>query len=129
MDIVEIESAKAIASYTLNKIEICDSVIISRKGIYLTMQSIQTRIELLHSKLNKLIQKMEELERNNEQIENENIKLKAKLSEQEILLNQWKSKVNRVTEATDKEQRQMIKAKIDQYVSQIDECIDMIKAT
>lgn len=93
------------------------------------MQSIQARIELLQSKVTKLIQKMGELQETNQKLENENIKLKTSLSEQEILLNQWKSKVNRVTESPNQENRQTIKAEIERYVQQIDECISLLKAT
>lgn len=93
------------------------------------MQSIQARIELLQSKVTKLIQKMGELQETNQKLENENIKLKTSLSEQEILLNQWKSKVNRVTESPNQENRQTIKAEIEGYVQQIDECISLLKAT
>ncbi len=93
------------------------------------MQSIQNRLDLLQSKLSKLVQKMEEQKLALEKIQNENNRLKTSLTEKEEEINQWKSKVDSAIESShNEEDQQMIKAKIEGYVEEIDECISLIKA-
>lgn len=93
------------------------------------MQSIQNRLDLLQSKLSRLVQKMEEQKLAYETIQNENNRLKTSLIEKEEEINQWKSKVNSAIDSTQiEENQQMIKAKIEGYVGEIDECIALIKA-
>ena len=93
------------------------------------MQSIQNRLDLLHSKLSRLIQKMEEQKLAYESIQDENNRLKTTLKEKEKEIDQWKSKVNSAIDSSlVEENQQMIKAKIEGYVEEIDECIALIKA-
>lgn len=93
------------------------------------MQSIQNRLDLLQSKLSKLVQKMEEQRLVNETIQNENNRLKTILIEKDEEINQWKSKVDSAKESAQLEENQkVIKAKIEGYVEEIDECIALIKA-
>lgn len=93
------------------------------------MQTIKHRLDLLQSKLSKLVQKMDEKERVINELREENNKLQTSLTEKEEQINQWKSKVNSVIEsAQNEENRTMIKAEIEGYVEQIDDCIALIKA-
>lgn len=93
------------------------------------MQSIQNRLDLLQSKLTILIQKMEEQKVAYKEIKNENNRLKTSLREKEEEINQWKSKVDSAIDSAHiEENQQMIKAKIEGFVGEIDECIAMIKA-
>lgn len=93
------------------------------------MQSIQNRLDLLQSKLSRLIQKMEEQRLANETIQNENNRLKTTLIEKDEEINQWKSKVDSaIGSAQIEENQKVIKAKIEGYVEEIDECIALIKA-
>lgn len=93
------------------------------------MQAITHRLDLLQSKLSKLVQKVDEKERVINELLKENNKLQTSLMEKEEQINQWKSKVNSVIEsAQDEENRTMIKAEIEGYVEQIDDCIALIKA-
>ena len=93
------------------------------------MHSIQNRLDLLQSKLSILVQKMEEQKLAYETIESENNRLKASLKEKEEEINQWKSKVDSAIDSTQiEENQQMIKAKIEGFVGEIDECIALIKA-
>lgn len=93
------------------------------------MQSITNRLDLLNSKLSTLVQKMEEQKLAFESIQNENNRLKTTLKEKEEEINQWKSKVASAIDSSQiEENQQMIKAKIEGYVEEIDECITLIKA-
>ena len=93
------------------------------------MQSIQNRLDLLQSKLSRLVQKMEEQRLVNETIQNENNRLKTILIEKDEEINQWKSKVDSAKDsALIEEDQKVIKAKIEGYVEEIDECIALIKA-
>ena len=93
------------------------------------MQSIQNRLDMLQSKLFRLGQKMEEQKAAYNTIQNENNRLKTSLREREEEINQWKSKVNSAIESAQIEENQkVIKAKIEGYVEEIDECIALIKA-
>ncbi len=93
------------------------------------MQSIQNRLDLLQSKLSRLVQKMEEQRLANETIKNENNRLKTILIEKDEEINQWKSKVDSAMGSAQIEENQkVIKAKIEGYVEEIDECIALIKA-
>ena len=93
------------------------------------MQSIQNRLDLLQSKLSRLVQKMEEQRLANETIKNENNRLKTILIEKDKEINQWKSKVDSALGSAQIEENQkVIKAKIEGYVEEIDECIALIKA-
>ena len=93
------------------------------------MQSIQHRLDMLQSKLSRLSQKMEEQKLAYETIQNENNRLKTSLREREEEINQWKSKVNGAIDSAQLEENQkVIKAKIEEYVEEIDECITLIKA-
>lgn len=93
------------------------------------MQSIQNRLDLLQSKLSRLVQKMEEQKHAYETIQSENNRLKTSLIEKEEEINQWKSKVDSAIDSAQlEENQQMIKAKIEGYVEEIDECITLIKA-
>jgi len=93
------------------------------------MQSIQNRLDMLQSKLSRLVQKMEEQRQANDLIQDENNRLKTSLKEREEQINQWKSKVNSAIDSSQIEENQkVIKAKIEGYVEEIDECIALIKA-
>lgn len=93
------------------------------------MQSIQNRLDMLQSKLSRLVQKMEEQRLAYGKIQNENNRLKTSLIEREEEINQWKSKVDSAIGSAHIEQnQQMIKAKIEEYVEEIDDCIALIKA-
>ena len=93
------------------------------------MHSIQNRLDLLQSKLSKLVQKMEEQNHIYKTIQSENNRLKTSLREKEEEINQWKSKVDSAIDSTQiEENQQMIKAKIEGFVEEIDECIALIKA-
>ena len=93
------------------------------------MHSIQNRLDLLQSKLSKLVQKMEEQKHIYKIIQSENNRLKTSLREKEEEINQWKSKVDSAIDSTQiEENQQMIKAKIEGFVEEIDECIALIKA-
>ena len=93
------------------------------------MQSIQNRLDLLQSKLSRLVQKMEEQRLAHETIKNENNRLKTILIEKDEEINQWKSKVDSAMGSAQIEENQkVIKAKIEGYVEEIDECIALIKA-
>ena len=93
------------------------------------MQAIQQRLDLLQSKLTKLVLKMDEQDNAYEILKNENNRLKTLLSEKEEELSQWKSKVDSVIESSHiEENRQIIKAQIEEYVQDIDECITLINA-
>jgi len=93
------------------------------------MQSIQHRLDMLQSKLSRLSQKMEEQKLAYDTIQNENNRLKTSLREREEEINQWKSKVNGAIDSAQLEENQkVIKAKIEEYVEEIDECITLIKA-
>ncbi len=93
------------------------------------MQSIQNRLDMLQSKLNRLVQKMDEQRTAYDIIQNENNRLKTSLIEKEKEINQWKSKVDSAIDSAQiEENQQMIKAKIEGYVGEIDECIALIKA-
>lgn len=93
------------------------------------MQSIQNRLDVLQSKLSRLIQKMDEQKLAYEKIQSENNRLKTLLIEKEEEINQWKSKVDSAIDSAQiEENQQMIKAKIEGYVEEIDECIALIKA-
>lgn len=93
------------------------------------MQTIQNRLDLLQSKLSRLVQKMEEQRLANETIKNENNRLKTLLIEKDEEINQWKSKVDSaIGSAQVEENQKVIKAKIEGYVEEIDECIALIKA-
>lgn len=62
-------------------------------------------------------------------IQSENNRLKTSLREKEEEINQWKSKVDSAIDSTQiEENQQMIKAKIEGFVEEIDECIALIKA-
>jgi len=93
------------------------------------MQSIQHRLDMLQSKLSRLGQKMEEQKAAYDKIQIENNRLKTSLREKEEEINQWKSKVNSAIESAQIEESQkVIKAKIEEYAEEIDECITLIKA-
>ena len=93
------------------------------------MHSIQNRLDLLQSKLSILVQKMEEQKHIYITIQSENNRLKTSLREKEEEINQWKSKVDSAIDSTQIEKnQQMIKAKIEGFVEEIDECIALIKA-
>ena len=93
------------------------------------MQSIQNRLDMLQSKLSRLSQKMEEQRLAYDKIQNENNRLKTSLREREEEINQWKSKVDSAIDAAHiEENQQVIKAKIEEYVEEIDDCIALIKA-
>ena len=93
------------------------------------MHSIQNRLDLLQSKLSILVQKMEEQKHIYKTIQSENNRLKTSLGEKEEEINQWKSKVDSAIDSTQiEENQQMIKAKIEGFVEEIDECIALIKA-
>ena len=93
------------------------------------MQSIQNRLDLLQSKLSRLVQKVEEQKLAYETEKSENNRLKTLLSEKEEEINQWKSKVDSAIDSAQiEENQQMIKATIEGYVGEIDECIALIKA-
>lgn len=84
---------------------------------------------MLQSKLNRLVQKMDEQRTAYDIIQNENNRLKTSLIEKEKEINQWKSKVDSAIDSAQiEENQQMIKAKIEGYVGEIDECIALIKA-
>ena len=88
------------------------------------MHSIQNRLDLLQSKLSILVQKMEEQKHIYKTIQSENNRLKTSLREKEEEINQWKSKVDSAIDSTQiEENQQMIKAKIEGFVEEIDECI------
>lgn len=94
------------------------------------MQSIHTRLDLLQSKLSKLIQKMETTDKAFTELQKENNRLQTKLKEQAELIDQWKSKANSVTESSlNEENRKMIKAEIDEYIVEINSCIQLLQAT
>lgn len=93
------------------------------------MQSIQHRLDMLQSKLARLLQKMDEQRTAYETLQNENNRLKTSLREKEEEINQWKSKVDSAIDSAQLEENQkVIKAKIEEYVEEIDECITLIKA-
>lgn len=93
------------------------------------MQSIQNRLDLLQSKLSKLVLKMDEKKFAYDKIINENNRLQTSLIEKEEEINQWKSKVDSaIDSALIEENQKVIKAKIEGYVEEIDECITLIKA-
>ena len=93
------------------------------------MQSIQNRLDVLQSKLSRLGQKMEEQKLAYDKIQNENNRLKTSLREREEEINQWKTKVDSAIDSAQIEENQkVIKAKIEEYVEEIDECITLIKA-
>ena len=84
---------------------------------------------MLQSKLNRLVQKMDEQRTAYDIIQNENNRLKTSLIEKEKEINQWKSKVDSAIDSAQiEENQQMIKATIEGYVGEIDECIALIKA-
>lgn len=93
------------------------------------MQSIQTRLDMLQSKILKLTKKMEERERDCQTLKNENNRLQTLLKTQENEVKQWKSKVNSVVDDQQKDDhRLMIKAEIEEYKKEIDDCIALINA-
>lgn len=101
------------------------------------MHNLSDKLDKMRDKLQELALKMDSLKAANTSLLDENEQLKAALKEKDSKVNTLKQQLTETQNATNyivvaknnSESSTEVKQKIDQYIKEIDKCIDWLSAT
>ncbi|NNF35001.1 MAG: hypothetical protein HKN68_12885 [Saprospiraceae bacterium] len=91
------------------------------------MQDLSTRMDVLEQKIQKLLQKMSRIQGENQELITENNKLKKELQEVNIKLSNNNSP-EPVGNGKSDEELLRIKNELNQYIEEVEECINMLES-